>query len=135
MKGLAKKCSLFFAAGALGGLSNGLAVWIFGTLGITAAFGVKIAPAWTPAWLYPRLVWGGIWGALFLLPIMNRSYLLRGLLYSLGPTLVQLLIVFPAKTAAGPLGLGLGALTPLFVLIFNAVWGITASYWLKFVAD
>jgi hypothetical protein len=27
----------------LGGLLNGLAVWIFGELGITAALGVKIA--------------------------------------------------------------------------------------------
>ncbi len=39
-----------------------------------AALGVKIAPAFTPAWLYQRLVWGGLWGWLFLLPV-NRAIL------------------------------------------------------------
>jgi hypothetical protein len=67
MRNLAKKTSLVFAAGCLGGLVNSLAVWIFGDFGITAALGVKIAPQLSPAWLYPRLVWGGIWGLLFLL--------------------------------------------------------------------
>ena len=59
---------LAFSAGALGGLANSLAVWLFGALGITLALGVGIAPGLTPAWLYPRIVWGGLWGFLFLLP-------------------------------------------------------------------
>ena len=32
------------------------------------------------------------------------------------------------------LGLDLGFLTPVFVLFFNAVWGITASAWLEYVS-
>jgi hypothetical protein len=31
------------------------------------------------------------------------------------------------------MGLDLGALTPVFVLIFNAVWGLTATMWLTCV--
>jgi hypothetical protein len=31
------------------------------------------------------------------------------------------------------MGLGLGALTPVFVLLYNAVWGVTASIWLRWV--
>ncbi len=117
-----------FSAGCLGGVTNSLAVWIFGVLGITSALGVSIAPALNPPWLYPRIVWGGIWGILFLLPVLRRSVMLRGLLFSLGPSLVQLLVVFPVKADKGMLGLELGNLTPLFVLLFNAVWGLTAAW-------
>ena len=128
MSNLARNTSLVFAAGCLGGLLNSLAVWIFGELGITAALGVKIAPQLSPAWLYPRLVWGGIWGLLFLLPLMKARIFSKGLIFSLGPTLVQLFVVFPMK---GIMGLDLGLLTPLFVIVFNAMWGWTAAIWLK----
>ena len=127
----AGKISMVFGAGCLGGLVNSLAVWIFGFYGITAAIGVKIAPQLSPPWLYPRIVWGGIWGLLFLLPLLKKSILLRGLIFSLGPTLVQLFIVFPMKANKGVMGLDLGALTPLAVVVFNAVWGVTAAIWLR----
>ena len=133
MKKIAKKLTLFFSAGCLGGLTNSLAVWLFGLLGITKIFGVSIAPPLTPEWLYPRIVWGGLWGVLFLIPVLKNRLLMKGLLLSLGPTLVQLLIVFPVKAKKGILGLDLGLLTPLFVILFNAVWGVTAAYWIKYI--
>jgi hypothetical protein len=131
MNNISKKLALVFAAGCLGGLLNSLAVWIFGELGITTALGVSIAPKLSPAWLYPRIVWGGIWGALFLLPLWQHKVLIKGFIYSLGPTLVQLFIVFPMKANKGAMGLDLGTLTPVFVIIFNAVWGVTAAIWLR----
>jgi len=131
MGNLARKSSMMFGAGCLGGLVNSLVVWIFGWYGITAAFGVKIAPQLSAPWLYPRIVWGGIWGLLFLLPLMKKSIFLRGLIFSLGPTLVQLFIVFPMKASKGVMGFDLGSLTPLAVVVFNAVWGVTAAIWLR----
>ena len=131
MGNLARKISMVFGAGCLGGLVNSLAVWLFGLYGITAAFGVKIAPQLSAPWLYPRIVWGGIWGFLFLLPLMQRNFLTRGLIFSLGPTLVQLFVVFPMKANKGLMGLDLGSLTPLAVVVFNAVWGVTAAIWLR----
>ena len=131
MNNSAKNFSLVFAAGCFGGLLNSLAVWLFGELGITTALGVSIAPKMSAAWLYPRIVWGGIWGALFLLPLWQRKVLIKGLIYSLGPTLVQLFIVFPLKANKGALGLDLGTLTPVFVIIFNAIWGVAAAIWLR----
>lgn len=125
-----QRLSLVFAAGCLGALVNSLTVWLFGVAGLTRALGVGIAPALTPAWLYPRIVWGGLWGALFLLPRPDLVWWLRGLLFSLGPTAVQLFIVFPLKADKGMGGLALGALTPLLVLFFNAVWGVVAAWWL-----
>jgi hypothetical protein len=133
MNNLAKKLSLVFAAGSLGGLLNSLAVWIFGVIGITSALGVKIAPSLSASWLYPRLVWGGIWGLLFLLPLMQKRYLYRGLIFSLGPTVVQLFIVFPIKASKGIMGLDLGLLTPLLVFVFNAIWGLAAAIWLRLI--
>lgn len=129
---LARNAAIVFASGAFGGLINSLTVWIFGILGITTLFGVKIAPTLTPAWLYPRIVWGGLWGFLFLLPLAHliRKPYLRGLLYGLAPALAQLLLFFPLKDGKGLLGLALGTLTPVFVLLFNAVWGLSAAFWL-----
>jgi len=66
-----KKLLIVFAAGCLGGLANSLAVGSFGEFGITHMADVSIAPALTPAWLYPRIVWGGLWGFLFLLPMLT----------------------------------------------------------------
>jgi len=132
MTNIFRTLSLVFAAGCVGAVANSLAVWLFGDLGINAALGVKIAPKLTPVWLYPRIVWGGIWGALFLLPILRNSYITRGLLYSLGPSLVMLFIVFPMKAKKGMLGLDLGNLTPVLVLFYNAVWGVAAALWLRF---
>ncbi len=129
MKSDIQKVSLTFVAGCLGGLANGLALWILGVIGLPQALGVQLAPALTAPWLYQRLVWGGLWGWLFLLPL-GLSYPARGLLYSLGPSLAALLVVLPLQAHKGLLGLQLGWLTPLFVLFYNAIWGLAAAWWL-----
>jgi len=72
---------------------------------------------------------------LFLLPVFRNSPLKRGVLLSLGPALVQLFVVFPYEAKQGMLGMGLGALTPLFVLVFNAVWGIVAAIWIHYIRE
>ena len=46
----------YFGAGAAGGLLNSMVVWLFGSLGLSAALGVAIAPHLSPGWLYPRIV-------------------------------------------------------------------------------
>ena len=128
MKSFLKTLSIAFAAGVAGALANSLAVWAAGHFDLTAKLGVKIAPALTAAWLYPRLVWGGIWGLQLTLPLAGMSPWKRGLLIGLAPSLVQLFVIFP-KGSAGMLGLGLGTLTPVVVLLANAIWGLVTSYW------
>src|SRR4030042_3022776 len=131
-KVLLSQLSLIFTAGCVGALANSLAVWLFGKLGIAPALGVHITPTLTPGFLYPRIVWGGSWGLLFLFPVLANRAFLRGLIFSIGPTIVQLFLVFPLKAQKGIMGLELGALTPVFVIIFNAICGLTAVYWLLF---
>lgn len=126
-----KKLLVFFSAGCLGALANSLTVWLFGDLGITSSFGVSIAPSLSAGWLYPRIVWGGIWGLLFILPMMQSKLLLKGTILSIFPTAIQLFVVFPYKAHKGMAGLDLGVLTPLFVLFFNWVWGVFAALTIK----
>uniref|UniRef100_UPI0035697D9F hypothetical protein n=1 Tax=Desulfosarcina sp. TaxID=2027861 RepID=UPI0035697D9F len=83
-------------------------------------------------WLYPRIVWGGIWGLLFVLPLLNSRFLLKGTLLSLLPTAVQLFFIFPYQANKGLAGLSLGMWTPAFVLVYNWVWGVVAATSIKF---
>jgi hypothetical protein len=116
-----------FCAGLLGALANSLAAWLAGAWGVTALAGVTLAPKLTLGWLYPRLVWGGIWGLGYFLLVGRRNsrrhWVRKGLWLSLLPTAVQLFYIFPHKTPFGPMGMELGQLTPAFVLLFNFIWG------------
>jgi len=128
-----KKLLIFFAAGCLGALANSIVVWLFGYYGITTSVDVSIAPSLSSAWLYPRVVWGGIWGLFFILPILRSKLLLKGTVLSLLPTAVQLFVVFPLKAHKGMAGLELGLYTPLFVIFFNGVWGVVTAVAIKVV--
>jgi len=132
MHSLARTLSLAFAAGVVGGLANSLAAWASGAYGVSQALGVSLAPDFTLAWLYPRLVWGGLWGLLFALPLPRPRGLALGLLLGLAPAAYQLFVVFPQR-GGGLLGLEHGALTPVLVLVFTGIWGITAALWLRLV--
>ena len=126
-----KTLLIFFSAGCLGALANSIALWLFGYFGITTSFGVSLAPALTPNYLYPRIVWGGLWGLLFILPMLKSRLLLKGAVLSLFPTVVQLFVVFPLKANKGIAGVELGLLTPVFVLFFNWVWGFFSALTIK----
>lgn len=119
-----KTLMLCFAAGAIGALANSLAVWAFGHFGISQTMGVSIAPALTAHWIYPRIVWGGLWGFLFALPLLNSQPMTKALLLSLFPTAFQLFVVFPYFAGKGIAGMSLGYLTPVLVLFFNWVWAL-----------
>jgi hypothetical protein len=126
-----KKLLICFSAGALGALVNSIALWGAGSYGVMSALGVSLSPALTHQWLYPRIVWGGLWGFLFILPVMDAKVFGKGMVMSLFPTLFQLLVVFPHMAHKGMFGLGLGEFTPLLVFIFNAIWGIATAITIK----
>ncbi len=127
-----KQLLVCFSAGCLGALANSLLAWQFGQLGVTRWAGVAMAPTLSPAWLYPRLVWGGIWGLTFLLPVFKTRFLLKGTLLSLLPTAVQLFFIFPYQTSRGIMGLGLGMWTPALVFVYNWVWGIVTAATIRY---
>lgn len=116
-----------FVAGMLGALCSSTLTWAFGNWGVTALAGVTLAPPFTLAWLYPRLVWGGIWALVYFLlvgsPRSRRRWIRKGLLVSLLPTLVQLFYFYPYTTPYGQMGVKLGLMLPLFVMLYNFAWG------------
>lgn len=126
MHAVLRALAVGYAAGAVGALANSLFVVALADAGALRALGVAMAPQLAPAWLQPRLVWGGLFGLGLALPWPAGRWVQRGLLLSLLPSLVQLLVVFPAR-GGGMLGLELGFATPLVVLAVNAVWGVVAS--------
>ena len=124
-----------FVAGLLGGLGNSLFVWACGQYGVTAFMGVKITPALTLPWLYPRLIWGGIWGLGYFfsiaLPRLRCLWIRKGIWISLLPSAVTLFYILPMQQHQGMAGFDLGMLTPLFVVCANLVWGILTGFFTR----
>lgn len=125
MREFLRSLSLCFAAGCLGGLVYALALWAMGYHGFNRWLGVDIAPHLHNAYLYQRIVWGGICGLVFLLP-WQRSWFARGFFLSLIPAGVLLLLLLPMR-GYGIAALKLGALTPLVIVLACAAGGIAAS--------
>ncbi len=127
---MVRKISGAFTGGAIGALIDSINIWILGQAGVTAMLGISLHPQFTPAWLYPRLVWGGLWAMLLILPFFRQKTAQRGILMSLVPTTMMLIMVLP-EMGLGLLGLKAGLLTPLLVLLLNFIYGIVASFWYK----
>ncbi len=123
--------SLLFTAGCIGGLATALVIWFFGNKGITELFAVNLVPKMNTSFLYSKIIWGGLWGLVFIIVAKPDLFFYKAALLSLAPTVVQLFYVFP-KQDQGPAGLKLGTLTPLMVLFFNLVWAITTATWIYF---
>lgn len=117
-----------FAGGALGAFVDSFNVWFMGKVGISDILQVGMKPEFTPTWLYPRMVWGGIWALLLLLPLWKHRQIFRGCAFSLIPSAMMLFMVLPSM-GKGMFGLGFGTLTPVVVVGLNFIYGIVASIW------
>ncbi len=135
MTTLFRRLSILFASGAFGGLADSLALWGLRKVELTATVAVKLAPKMGVVWLYPRIVWGGIWAALFIIPLYRNETVKRGILMSLVPAAMQLFWVLPHDMGAGSLGLRFGTATPLVVILVNLSWGLATAFWLKGIEE
>lgn len=120
-----------FGAGAVGALAMCLVMWLFTHFGITQELGVAIKGSLNPHWLYPHIVWGGLWGLLFCFGIFKGGVIARSLVIAIIPTLVHLLIFFPYYENAGLAGMKLGFLTPFLMFFFYWVWSLVTALCLK----
>lgn len=117
-----------FTGGALGGFIDSVNIWALGKIGILELIGITMQPTFTTPWLYKRMIWGGIWMLLLLIPFMKNRIYLRGILFSLAPSAMMLFMVLPSM-GKGMFGLGFGILMPVVVIGLNFIYGIIASYW------
>ena len=122
------KILLAFGAGSFAALIQLLTMWAFTHYGVSQSIGVHWASGISPGYIYPRIVWGGLWGFLFLLPIMSSHTFLRSFVIALIPTAVQLFYVFPYIEGKGFAGLTLGVLTPALVYFFWWLWAMVVSF-------
>jgi len=129
--------SLCFAAGCFGAAVAYLVLWIFGVKGVNEYFHVHFRPALTASWFYPKIFLGGVWGCLFALPFLKKPIFIKGLIYAIGPAIVELFVILPMTTIGGVqggvLGLGFGAFMPLIIIFISILWGFMTSVWLLLV--
>ena len=125
-----RNISAAFAGGALGGFIDSFNIWFMGKSGISDLLGLSMKPEFNAPWLYQRMVWGGIWMLLLLLPLLRDKVLLRGCLFSLLPSAMMLFLVLP-EMGKGALGLGFGTVTPFVVIGLNCIYGMAAALWYR----
>lgn len=130
---LSARLGLGLLGGALGAAVAAAARWAVRLVGIPSLLAVQL-PGQLGAAVGSQLLLGALWGLLLgvVLPwIPGRSAVSRGVAFSLLPSLWVLLKVFPVDLGVGPFGVGLGALAFVFVLLFNALWGLVAGWMLE----
>ena len=131
---MVKTLVLVLIAGALGGLSSGILVWLLGALGVTPALGFHMVPEFSKGWITSRVVFSAVWGLIFLIPIYGNAPVMKGIVLGLLPWLSSIFYVLPYVKGAGMLGLGMGWGTPLWTLFFGCFWGVTGTLFLVRVA-
>ena len=106
-----------FAAGAFGGAANVLALIIIWHWFIPGP--PQTADVLKPL-LYKQMVWGGIWGFAFLIPVMTRNWALRGVVWGVAATAVALWVfkVVPVTMTNVIIGL----------IVNSGAWGLVASW-------
>ncbi len=116
------------AAGAIAGLIQWVIILIAANTGLLDLLGLDLEFPLEKFVFYQRFSWGGLWGLLFLLPLMPKSaQWLRGLALGVIPALASLFFFLPFSNDKGFLGLDLGLMMPVVVLFFGLVWGVIAG--------
>lgn len=122
-----RQLALCFAAGAAGGLVKTLVAWSCARYGWDAHFATHFPSVLRHALVYARVVWGGLWALLFLLPVARGAWWQAGLLWGLVVTVVQWLVLPLLSHGA----LHLAALPVLWALLLNFVWGLVTALLLR----
>jgi hypothetical protein len=123
-----KKISGAFTGGAIGGFVDSFNIWLMGVSGLSDLIGIGMKPEFKAPWLYERMVWGGLWMLLLIVPVLKSRVILRGMILSLFPSAMMLFIVLPSM-GKGMWGLGFGILMPAVVIGLNFIYGAIAAVW------
>jgi hypothetical protein len=123
MRNQLRELALCFAAGTVGGFAKSVVVWTCAHFASTAFFGSHLAGALFPAGIYQRLVWGGLAGFLFMLPVLRHSWLAAGLLWGIAASLLQWFLAHNE--------LHLLVMPMLSTLVLNCLWGLVTAAMLR----
>jgi len=126
---LSARLAMGLLGGVLAGLVHGLLTWIAAPIAAGVLAGGMDTGLGAEAWRM-RVVLGGLWGmvlGVFYFGIPGGDFVRRGLAFSLLPSMVTLLYVYPVILGAGMLGVRLGPLAWAFVAIGNALVAVLAA--------
>jgi len=124
---LITRAALYYTAASVGGLAVALTAWGLGKAGVADALGVGISPPMQLPWLYKMIVWGGLWGLIFLLPVRIGPLWLRALILTLAPVLVALTVFVPLRGGA-LFALDKGVIAPFYIYAINIPWGLATAF-------
>jgi hypothetical protein len=123
-----RQLTLGFGAGAFGAVILALVSAALNALKVQELIGLPPPPtpeSYLPLF-YRIVVWGGLWGLLLVVPVMNRAWWLKGIIIGALATLAILFYFNP------------GVMTPpmrfAYVLVLNCFWGLAAGAWWAFVS-
>ena len=124
------------AAGATGGMLQSGIILLVGKLGFFNLLGLPLSFDFNLVWFYQRITWGGLWGLLFLVPLLGRvPHWQRGVAVGVFPALATSLLFLPFKDVHGWFGLNLGAMMPVVVFVFGILWGVISGALLDLVRE
>lgn len=116
-----RRLSGAFVAGCIGTIGFFIGIRIGMATGLVAGPPPMMEFLASKEFFYRQVVWGGIWGLLFVVPFLSTMWWLRGLIVG---GLATLAAIFIFRPEVPPL--------PLIVnmVVLNAgFWGITAGFW------
>jgi len=123
-----KKINAAFTGGVVAALLMTLTMWYLGNVGVLGRIGVQLKPGLSLGQFFTNGGWGGLWGLLFLLPVLQARVVLRGMILALPPAVFVLCYRLP-REGHGVLGLGYGEWAPLVILVSWLCWGVVGAYW------
>ena len=128
-----REISMTFAVGIFGSLISAGAAWLSGRANLFGLLHCSLSGDYTKWRFYQHLVWGGIFGLVFLLPFFAASVFKRGLLFGLLAAAFTLFVVFPFWMHKGWLGVDFGHTAFLFVILLSLIWGLATALWLHMI--
>ncbi len=120
-----RQLALCFAAGAGGALC----ISVLGFVCARYAIPLHLPASLAESTLALRVVEGGLWGCLFLIPLAGSSVLVSGLIWGLVITVIEALVL-PLLYRSG---LHLAPLPLLFAALAHCLWGLTTALLLKMI--
>lgn len=123
--------ALCFSAGSAGALAKTGVIWLCLHIAVLDGFAAYLASAQYPAGFYARIVWGGIGAALFLLPLVRKSWWVRGLCWGVIAALLQLF----ALPLIGGGSMHFALIPMLSALVLGCVWGLATALALRLLGS
>ena len=128
---LSARLGLGVLGGVLAGLFHGLLTEVVGSIGLTLLLGVGIDVDLSAGQYLLRAAYGSVWGIVLgaVYPVIpGRGFAVRGVTFSLLPSVYTMFVVYPMFLGLGLLGVRQGFLTFPLVLIGYALAGMVAAW-------